>query len=95
MSIAKARASAEAKELFTSEAAAVAARAESGAKRREGFSFSEEEVLLLEQLFNTLYRGGDPKVLIRGKIASELARKFNVRAARIRSGKASKLEGAA
>lgn len=95
MSTAKARASVEAKELFTSEAAAAAARAESGAKTREGFSFSEEEVLLLEQLFTTLYRGGDAKVLVRGKVASELARKFNKRAARIRNGKANKLEGAA
>lgn len=54
-------------------------------KKREGFSFSDEEVLALDQIFTALYRGGDVKVMIRSAIGSELARKFKKRAERIRA----------
>lgn len=57
-------------------------------KKREGFTFSDEEVLALEQIFNTLYRGGDVKVMIRSKRGTDIARKFSRRADRIRAARA-------
>lgn len=61
--------------------------------KRQGFTFTDDEVHAMNQMFTALYRGGDIKVLFRSKSIQGMAQKFGDRSRRLRADPTSTASG--